>query len=532
MAVLRVLPQESSIDLSRAGDADLLELLAAHGIPLESECGGEGTCGKCLVELVEGQLLDTHGEQAEPVRDRLYLACQSRPAGDCVIRVPAAGRARTEGLFERLAGGPVDTGGQRERLGLAVDVGTTTVVALLADLDDGRPLAVESDTNPQRAYGADVVTRIAYSLEEHGGRAGTAVLQEAITGCIDRLASRVCERSGQERARIESVVCVGNTAMQHLLLGVTPRRLGIAPYIAEFKEPEPRKADDLGLDLPGAVLRVLPNIGSFIGADTVACLLVVEDTEPSGWTVMIDMGTNTEMVLGEGRRRVACSAAAGPAFEGAHLEHGMRALPGAVSHVEVRDGRLEYETIGGLPAAGICGSGIVDAVAALREIGVVEESGRMPGIAEYVLVPAGESADGREITVTRKDIREIQLVKGSIATGLKFLMGRYGIGFEDIDRFVVSGAFGNYLDIANARRIGLLPDLPDERFQPIGDGALEGAYLCLVGGEPELERAREIAAGTEHMELAGRPDFQRVFIDSLRLKDYCTTDGETGRGAG
>lgn len=523
MAVLRVLPQGIDIELQESRGTDLLELLTARGIPLESECGGEGTCGKCLVELVEGVLLDIAGGPASPVFDRSYLACRCRPGGDCVIRVEPAARARPPGFpgllaaVEAGARPPSRPGG---RLGVAVDVGTTTVVALLADLDTGAPLAVESETNPQRAHGADVVSRIAYSLTERDGASGTRVLRDEISGCVDELIGRACGRSGRRRVDIRRVVCAGNTAMQHFLLGVTPRRLGTAPYEAEFREADPRAAGELGLEAPNAVVHVLPNIGSFIGADTVACLLAIEETAPAGYTVMIDLGTNTEMVLGSGRGRTACSAAAGPAFEGAHLEHGMRALPGAVSRVEVNGGALTYRTIADAPASGICGSGIVDAVAALRRIGVVEADGKMPGGPEYVIVPAAESATGRAVTVTRKDIREIQLVKGSIATGLKFLVEDRGVGFDEIEAVYVAGAFGNYLDIGNARGIGLLPDLPLERFKAIGDAALEGAYLCMIQGEPGLERARRLALETERLELAGRPEFQRVFIGSLRLAAY------------
>lgn len=540
--MLKVLPYDIDIDLSRAGEADLLELLTLRGILIESDCGGEGTCGKCLVELVEGVLLDLSGAPAVPVRDRLYLACGCRPAGGSVIRVETAGSARAAGFRGRVAGfreriagfreGDRPSPGPRGGLGLAVDVGTTTVVAMLADLDDGSPLAVESETNPQRAYGADILSRIARSLEDRAGRSGIAVMQEAITGCLDELIDRACQRSGRRRADIRSIVCAGNTAMQHFLLGVAPRRLSKAPYVAEFKEPEPLPAGSLGLDPPEAVVHVLPNIGSFIGGDVVACQLVMSETAPEGYAVMIDMGTNTEMVLVKGASRVACSAAAGPAFEGAHLEHGMRALPGAISEVEVRDGELVYRTIDDLPAAGICGSGIVDAIAVLREIGAVEEDGRMPGRAEYVLAPPEESATGRAVTVTRKDVREIQLVKGSIATGLKFLAEHRGVEFDSIEAVYVAGAFGNYLDVENARRIGLLPDLPAVRFRSMGDAALEGAYLCLVAGEPGLKLARRIAAETEYLDLAGRPDFQRVFINSLRLTGYRSTDGESLMGAG
>ncbi len=523
MPVLRVLPRGADITFDEAGQPDLLEVLTAGGIPVESECGGEGTCGKCQVELLSGRLLDRSGGEAVPERGGLYLACRSVPAGDCVVRVPEAASVR--GLVERLVAGSMGPLGGRpaetERLGAAVDIGTTTVVALLVDMESGEPLALESDTNPQRAYGADVISRISFSCDRKGGRDGTAALQEAVVGCINSLLARLCESAGQPGDNIESVVCAGNTAMQHFLLGVTPSHLGTAPYEAEFKEAEPRPASSVGLELPAsATLEVLPNVRSFVGADTVACLLSIEEKAGKGPYFMVDMGTNTEMVLGLGSERAACSAAAGPAFEGAHIEHGMRAVPGAVDSVRLEEGEIAVTTIGDLPPVGICGSGIVDAVAALRRVGAVEPSGRMPGRQEYVLVPAARSGTGRDITVTRKDIREIQLVKASIATGMMFLLERFGLDCGCLARLFIAGAFGNYMDIGNARYIGLLPDLPAERFEPIGDGALSGAYICLVGGSAARERARSMAFGTEHLVLATRPDFQGRFLDNLDLDSY------------
>jgi uncharacterized 2Fe-2S/4Fe-4S cluster protein (DUF4445 family) len=528
LPALHVLPDGISIKVGEEDTRDVLELLTGSGILLESECGGEGSCGKCLVELTSGDLVDKTGAPAVPVYGRMYLACQSYPSTDCSVSVggPAAGGDEFDAFIAGSIGPMPGRAGSARRLGLAVDIGTTTVVALLADLASGAPLAVESETNPQRAYGADVITRIAFSTDRRAARDGTAVLHEAIAACINRLIALLCDGSGASPRSIESVVCVGNTAMQHFLLGVTPARLGVAPYRAEFKEVEPRPAADVGLELSGeATLEVLPNIGSFIGADAVGCLLAVERERGPACSIMVDMGTNTEMALDDGRRRVACSAAAGPAFEGAHLAHGMRATPGAIKRARVSDGGLTFETVGGEPAEGICGSGIVDVIAALRRLGEIDARGRMPGQAEYVVVEAARSGTGRDITVTRHDVREIQLVKASIATGLTFLLERYGLGFEQVEKFYVAGAFGNYLDLANARFIGLLPDLPPDRFEPVGDAALKGAYICLTGGAPALERARRIAFETEHLELAGRPEFQKRFIESLRLERYGGEEG-------
>ncbi|MBU1669872.1 MAG: DUF4445 domain-containing protein [Actinobacteria bacterium] len=523
MPTVRVLPGDRSITVAEADGRDLLSVLAAHGILLESECGGEGTCGKCLVELLEGTLTGICGGAAEPDRDGLYLACRCRPSTDCTVRV--SGQATESSSPEEFlaasigpfAAGPSPSG----RLGVAVDMGTTTVVALLADLESGSALTVRSETNPQRSYGADVISRIAFAVGAGGEEPGIGVLQRVVVECIDRLIGHACEAAGAPLSGVESIVCVGNTPMQHFLLGVTPVRLGCLPYQAEFKEVEPRPAGSLGLaSVPHATLRVLPNVASFVGADTVGCLLAVDSEQPGGLSVMVDMGTNTEMVTGRGEDRAACSAAAGPAFEGARLQHGMRAVPGAIGRVWLEEDHLAFETIGGERPLGICGSGVVDAVACLRRLGVIEVNGRMAGRAEYVLAEAAESGTGHAITITRQDVREIQLVKASIATGLGFLLERSGAGYGDIERFFVAGAFGNYLDIDNSRSIGLLPDLPPERFRPVGDAALKGACLALTGGRRTLDRARDIAFATDHVELAGSPDFQPRFIDALGLAPY------------
>jgi uncharacterized 2Fe-2S/4Fe-4S cluster protein (DUF4445 family) len=519
MPVVRLLPEGRDLFFEEDSRRTLLDILTGAGVLIESDCGGKGTCGKCSVEIVRGTLEDPGGGPAPPVRGSLYLACQSVPVG--VVEIRVAGRPLESIYLERLMTGGIDVApgaaGKAVRLGVAVDVGTTTVVGLLADLDSGAPIAVESETNPQRSFGADVISRIDFSRSENG----TATLQQAVVGAINRIVARLCEKSGLQTTRVESVVCAGNTAMQHFLLGIAPEHLGCAPYEAEFGEAPSRPAASIGLDLPEAAsLEVLPNIRSFIGADTVGCLLSIESESRTGCSLMVDMGTNTEIVLSRGVDRVACSAAAGPAFEGAHLTHGMRATPGAISAAWLEGGTIGWRTVAGAPPLGICGSGIIDIVASLCRLGVVEKSGRMRDHPEHVLVEASRSGTSSDITVTRSDIREIQLVKASIATGISVLLDTLGIGFGELERLYVAGAFGNYLNIENARYIGLLPSLAPDRFVPIGDAALEGAFIALTGGSDARERASAIARGTKHVELAARPDFQARFIVNLDLDSY------------
>jgi len=422
---------------------------------------------------------------------------------------------------EVIAVSPVGT----SPLGLAVDIGTTKVAAYLIDLESGETLAAAGVMNPQIAYGEDVMARIAYAME---GEPQASELQRAIAGGLNEVAGELCAQVGRDRGEIVEAVLVGNTCMHHLVLGLPVEQLGMAPYVAALAYSYDVKAQELGLRLaPGAYVHLLPNIAGFVGADHVSMILATGIHETDEITVGLDIGTNTEISLAANGRLLSCSCASGPAFEGAHIRDGMRAAPGAVEWVRMVDGRIEYQTIDDGPPVGICGSGVLDAVAELRKAGVLRANGAMQSDShprvrgtgphtEFLLVPAGERGAPRDVVVTRKDVNEIQLAKGAIRAGVEVLLQEAGLEEQQIERVVVAGAFGTYLDVDSARAVGMFPPLPRERFVQVGNAAGIGAKLVLVS-----RRCRgatdEIARRVEYVELTTHPHFVDVYTGALML---------------
>jgi len=412
-------------------------------------------------------------------------------------------------------------------LGLAVDIGTTKVAAYLVDLESDETLAAAGAMNPQIAYGEDVMSRIAYAM---GGETQARKLQEVVIGGLNDLAHELCGQAGRDCAEIIEAVLVGNTCMHHLALGLPVAQLGLAPYVPALADSCDVKARDIGLRLaPGANVHLLPNIAGFVGADHVAMLLATELGKGAVTAPLLglDIGTNTEVSLVVSGRLLSCSCASGPAFEGAHIHDGMRAAPGAIERVRLVDDRVEYQTVDDAPPVGICGSGILDAVAELRRVGVLGESGAMragshPRVQEtggggrFLLVPAGERGAPRDIVITRKDVNEIQLAKAAIRAGIEVLLGEAGLEAEQVKRVVVAGAFGTYLDVGSALALGMFPPLGRERFAQVGNAAGIGAKLALVSRGCR-ERAEEIARRVEYVELTTHPRFVEAYMAALML---------------
>lgn len=408
-------------------------------------------------------------------------------------------------------------------LGLAVDLGTTKIAAHLVDLASGRSLVAAGEMNPQIAFGEDVMARIAYAM---GGEAQARGLQAAVVGCIDGLAARLCEEVGRSPDAIVEAVVVGNTAMHHLFLGLPVAQLGAAPYVPVESASVDVKARDLGLRIAaGAYVHLLPNVAGFVGADHVAMLLGARIPDMEGAVLGLDIGTNTELVLKTRDRLICCSTASGPAFEGAHIRDGMRASSGAIEWVSFRGGEVRWQTVDAAPPVGICGSGVLDAVAALRDAGVLTPAGRMqpnprvrtgPDGPEFVLVDAGQTGHGRDIVLTRKDVGAIQLAKGAIRAGIELLMAEAGVKAEDLDRVILAGAFGTYLAVESVLAIGLLPPVAPEKVSQVGNAAAVGARLALISLR-ERERARQIAARMEYLELTILPQFSNAFAQAMLL---------------
>jgi len=406
--------------------------------------------------------------------------------------------------------------------GLAVDIGTTKVAAFLVDLTNGKVVEKKGMMNPQIAYGEDVVNRIAYANQ---GSSQSKTLQRCLVDGLNKLSEGLCELEAIQRTQIVDFVVVGNTAMHHLFAGLAVRQLGQAPYVAAVQQAIHFPAHEIGLSgAPGARVYLPPNVAGYVGADHVAMLLAADLSSKSGVTLALDIGTNTEVSLLKDGQFTCCSCASGPAFEGAHIHAGMRAVPGAIERVQFNGGEWHVSTIDDEPPVGICGSGILDVVAELLESGQIDETGRFTGKlirqverdrgGAFVLVPREESGTGEDILVERADIREIQLAKAAIRAGVEALLRATSTKIKEINHFIIAGAFGTYLHIDSAIRIGMFPTLPRQRFTQIGNAAGAGAQQMLISQPGRLE-AETIIKRMSYLELTTDPGFSESYIESM-----------------
>lgn len=404
-------------------------------------------------------------------------------------------------------------------VGLAVDIGTTKIAAYLVELETGKTLAAKGIMNPQISYGEDLITRI---VAASASPADSAKLQGLLVDALNQLAIDLCAETGLNVENIVEAVVVGNTAIHHLFLGLPVKQLGLAPYIPATTAGVDIKAREIGLKLaPGAYLHMLPNVAGYVGADHVAMLLATRTADAEKTTLAIDIGTNTEICLNYKGKLTSVSCASGPAFEGAHIKFGMRAAPGAIEHVRLENNRLEIQTIGAEAPVGVCGSGLLDVVAQLRLNGILDRSGRMnehprirkEKVAEFILV---ERPGQEPITISQKDVRELQLAKGAIRAGIQALVAAVGLTEIDIEQVIVAGAFGTFIDLGSAITIGMFPPLPLECFSQVGNAAGTGARLALISTS-QRAKAAEIALHDGYIELASVPNFQRKFADATYL---------------
>ncbi len=412
------------------------------------------------------------------------------------------------------------TGGRT--LGLAIDLGTTNVAGFLVDLQSGVPLASLGIENPQVAWGADVISRLNHAIRD---AAAAAQLRTAAITAIGSLAHDLCRAVGATTKDVVDVTVCGNTAMHHLLLDLPVRQLARAPFVAAMRQATDIKAREFGLTFcAGAYLHVAPNIGGFVGGDHVSALLATE----SRWgavntSIVMDIGTNTEISLIHRGEITTASCPSGPALEGGHISCGMRAAEGAIEHVFIKNGRIAIAVIGNKKPVGLCGSGVLDVVAALREARLVGDGGRLasnhPDVVEI---------DGRRVAVlapgvyfTQHDVRSVQLAKSAIRTGIELLMCDAHLTDEDIERVIIAGAFGTYIDLKSGVAIGLLPNLPLERFEQVGNAAGVGVRQ-MVASKQARARARELAASAHYVELSTRHEFQKNFMRNIGLNTQKT----------
>ncbi|HEX7598945.1 MAG TPA: ASKHA domain-containing protein [Polyangia bacterium] len=406
-------------------------------------------------------------------------------------------------------------------LGLAVDLGSTKLAVYLVNLETGATLAQTGVMNPQIAYGEDVVNRIAFANRGEGNR---RMLQERVIEALNGAAAELCARAHTSTGQIVDAAVVGNTAMHHFFTHLPVAQLGSAPYVAAVNQPLEVRAAELGLNFaPGAQVYLPANIAGYVGGDHTAALLATRSF-PGPRRVLVDIGTNTEISLVSGGEIYSCSTASGPAFEGAHIHDGMRAAPGAIERVRLRDGRAQVWTIGGLPPVGVCGSGILQAVAEMLAAGVIDQRGTLrkgaegvrltEGKSEFLLVAAAQTGHGRDVVVTRRDVNEIQLAKGAIRAGIEIMLQKGGITAAEVDEWVIAGAFGTYLDLASAVRVGMFPDVPLERFHQVGNAAGMGAKQMLLSLSERAEATR-LAGRAHYVELTVEPGFTDEFMKAL-----------------
>jgi len=409
--------------------------------------------------------------------------------------------------------------------GFAVDIGTTKLAGYLVNLKDGSVTATSSMMNPQIPYGEDVISRISYVMKD---RNKLAELQSTVIGGLNKLLSDALKTAKIERELVYDVVVVGNTAMHHIFFGITPDFVSLSPYPAALQSPLSVRSKEVGLEAnTGAYVYSYPIIAGFVGADAVADIVATGIFEAKETSLLIDIGTNTEIVLGNHESLISCSTASGPAFEGAHIKHGMRAATGAIEKIWIEPDTFEpsCRVIDETKPEGICGSGIVDALAEMFRVGILDETGKMnlelntprlksDGEPRYVLAKADETANGKEMAVTQHDVNEIQLAKSAIFSGTSIVMKRFGVERNDIAKVYLAGAFGTYVDPESARMIGMLPDVPTDRFEFAGNTAGSGARMALISTEIR-DIARSIVKKTKYLELAKESDFQDEFMKAL-----------------
>jgi len=576
------------------------------GAPLDSVCGGRGTCGRCRVMVTseEAPITEEDRKSIHPMdlKRGMRLACRMKANRDLVVEIPEefarAGQIILEdsaitveikpkirrvplrvpqpslnypvGDFERLTKVLEDRleKGQlltslsvlsslpslarsdenvfavlrgnelldltsdetKGRYGVAVDVGTTTVVVYLMDLDSGEEIAVRSDMNPQIGHGDDVVSRITFEMEHDSG---SIVLQSLIVQCINSLIDESCIAAKVSRDDIYEVVAVGNTAMQHMLFGLGTSGLAFSPYVPVVADPLDVKSRELGIRIArDGYVHSLPNVAGFVGADHVAVLLASRLSESEEPRLVIDIGTNGEISIGDSEGIASTSCAAGPAFEGGNLKFGMRGTEGAIDHVSISDDfDVKYTTIKGLKPRGLCGSGVVDAIAEMFRAGVIDMTGRIKeelespniqvkdGESRFILVTDKESAIGEPIVITQDDIVQIQYAKAAMYAGASILMERMGIDVSELDAILLAGAFGNYVKPRSARTMGLFPEVPLDRIVGIGNAAGSGAKMALLN-EDVRGKALELARSIEYVELAAQPQFEERFYRALYFPNY------------
>ncbi len=512
-------PEGKKADIS--GSETILDAALSCGVYIRAPCRGLGKCGKCKVAVTKGIV-----RTKEPIdADGLYVACRTSPLSDLIVVVAEDSRLQKHQIPDK-AGEIKNTPLMGKFASIAVDIGTTTVAAYLVDPVPNKPVGIATAINRQIIYGEDIISRIEYAKKN-----GTGKLKTGIVETINDLAAELSRH--RDDLEIKGLYAAGNTTMTYLFLDKDPGIIRKNLDLEEFRNPYTVEAKALGLTIQGKAT-TMPGISGYVGGDIVGDILYSGMNKASEISMLIDIGTNGEIVIGNKDWLAACSTSAGPAFEGGNIGCGIRASLGAIEKVEIKDDcSIDYATIGNEKPTGICGSGLIDLVAGLFRSGIVDHAGRFsPDLNEFVVVPKEESATEKDIKITESDIENIILTKAALYAGAVTLT-KIGVPFHELRKIHIAGNFGYHLDYENAVTIGLLPDLPEDRYEYIGNGSLKGAFLALTNEEKRKEAGR-IASKATYVDLSSDAGFSREYMDALFLphKDatrFPTADKKTAK---
>lgn len=505
-AIIHALGRQFEVEMV---EQTILEVLQALEIDVSAPCGGRGTCKKCQVLVRDSTGL------------HYVLACQTplEEAMEVFIedRKPMVIQHEGEGLRGFDFGDYMLD--DRSGYGIAVDIGTTTMVARLHEVSSGALLAVESRVNPQVVYGSDVIARITASME---GKLDA--MTDLVRGALDEMVDDLCAEIGINRTEVVDVALVGNTVIQHLVARLSPDQIGVSPfeplsYFGESRELEPVNKQSY----------FAPVLSGYIGGDVTAGILACGMDRTDHKQVYLDLGTNGELAVGNRDRLICCATAAGPVFEGANVRCGMTAQPGAISEVRFKDGELEVSVIGDIEPVGVCGTGLIEAVAGMLEAGVVDETGRLldedesdPKWISYLAEVDNEHVfyldPGRTVFIAQKDIRNLQLAKAAICAGIYTLLEAHGLKIDEVDDLLVAGGFGSFLNIDAAAAVGLFPQELRDRAKSVGNMAAEGASLLLLSQEARA-RIQAVCAESEYIELSTHAVFNTFYMDCMAFEE-------------
>ena len=529
MATLKVLNEKNISDINIG--TTILEALIDNGIYINNACNGKGVCGKCKIRVVDGEvstLTETELKflSKDEVDNNVRLACMTKLRGDTLIEIIGKEKETKVLVDSYIKDFEIDN--TCIGYGVAIDIGTTTVVAELINLEDGKAISHSSMVNAQKIYGLDVLTRITYENEK--GEEGIADLKRVIVDSINDLLIDITSKAKVDINDIKKIAIASNCTMMHMFLGIDARSIGVYPYKPKFTESKIVKAKEIGLKVSDECVCIcLPHLSAFIGADIIAGIYVCDIKNIAKNVLFIDIGTNAEIVLKTNEKLVSCSCAAGPALEGMNISKGMRAEEGAIEDVIIEENNVKIKTIGDKEPEGLCGSGILAVLKEMIKVGIVKKNGSM--IKKEDLDennPMGnriKTVDKKkefiisfnpEICITQSDIRQVQLAKGAILSGFTALINKCNITMDSLDKILVAGQFGAHLPAESIVGVGILPKDVIDKIDYVGNVSKAGAYITLMS-KKALKELDELSKEVEYVELADTKDYEKIFVKSMEF---------------